>query len=68
MTLQNMPELLTMKQASTLLNVHPNTLRNWEKEGRLSTVRIGSRRDRRFPKAAIWKLSQPSGAARVYDR
>ena len=54
-----MPELLTIKEASRFMNVHPNTLRNWEKEGKISVVRIGSRRDRRFPKAGIWRLCQP---------
>ena len=34
MTFQELPELLTIKQASDFLNVHPNTLRNWEKNGR----------------------------------
>ena len=60
MTQQDLPELLTIKQASTLLNVHPNTLRNWERDGRLSAVRIGSRRDRRFLKSSIWEIYNPS--------
>jgi excisionase family DNA binding protein len=59
MTYQELPELLTMKQACQLLSVHPNTLRNWEKEGKISTVRLGSRRDRRFPKTGIWQMTHP---------
>ncbi len=53
-------ELLTIKEASKLINVHPNTLRNWEKEGKIQAVRIGSRRDRRYPKHLIWELCQVS--------
>jgi len=53
MTYQELPELLTIKQASQLINVHPNTLRNWEKEGKLTAVRIGTRRDRRFVKSSM---------------
>jgi excisionase family DNA binding protein len=60
MTLQELPELLTLKQASALINVHPNTLRNWEREGKVKAVRIGSRRDRRFFKASIWDIYQPA--------
>ncbi|MBX4205365.1 MAG: MerR family DNA-binding transcriptional regulator [Candidatus Doudnabacteria bacterium] len=39
-----------------LLNVHPNTLRNWEKEGLIDAVRIGRRRDRRYHKELIQKM------------
>lgn len=56
----NMPELLTIKEAAALINVHPNTLRNWEKEGKIQAVRIGSRRDRRYPKQLIWQMCQLS--------
>lgn len=54
----DMPELLTIKEAASLINVHPNTLRNWEREGKIEAVRIGSRRDRRYPKQTIWQLCQ----------
>lgn len=56
----DMPELLTIKEASKLINVHPNTLRNWEREGKLSAMRLGSRRDRRYLKATILELCQTS--------
>jgi excisionase family DNA binding protein len=54
----NSPELLTIKEAARMINVHPNTLRNWEKDGRINAVRIGSRRDRRYPKQVIWDMCQ----------
>jgi excisionase family DNA binding protein len=40
--------LLTIKQVSALLNIHPNTLRRWCEEGRIPVVRVTSRGDRRF--------------------
>jgi excisionase family DNA binding protein len=40
--------LLTVKQVSELLNIHPNTLRRWCEEGRIPVVRITARGDRRF--------------------
>ncbi len=51
-------ELLTIKEAAKLINVHPNTLRNWEREGKIQAVRIGSRRDRRYAKNVIWQMCQ----------
>jgi excisionase family DNA binding protein len=56
MSFEELPELLTIKDAALLLNVHTNTLRNWEKEGLIHVVRIGPRKDRRYPKAIIKKL------------
>ena len=47
-----------MKQACELLNVHPNTLRNWDNKGTLKAIRFGSRRDRRYKKEDILKLLQ----------
>lgn len=41
-------ELLNLSEACRLLKVHPNTLRNWTREGKLEVVRIGERKDRRF--------------------
>lgn len=51
-----LPEILTMKQVCELLNVHPNTLRNWDNKGVLKAIRFGSRRDRRYKKGDILKL------------
>ena len=56
MTLGTMPKLLTLKQASELINVHPNTLRNWEKDGKINTIRVGSRKDRRFSEESLLKI------------
>ena len=44
--------LLTLREAASLLRVHPNTLRNWEEQGRVSSVRIGARHLGDHPKPA----------------
>lgn len=45
-----MPELLTLKEASELLKCHPNTLRQWDEKGILKAIRFGQRRDRKYKK------------------
>lgn len=49
-------KLLKLSEASELLNVHPNTLRKWDKKGILVAVRFGQRKDRRYRKEDIMKL------------
>jgi len=56
MSFEEMPELLTIREVTHLLNVHPNTLRNWEKEGLIQVVRIGPRKDRRYNKEVIKQM------------
>ncbi len=51
-----LPEILTMKQVCEFLNVHPNTLRNWDNKGVLKAIRFGTRKDRRYQKWDILKL------------
>ncbi|MGI6103194.1 MAG: helix-turn-helix domain-containing protein [Patescibacteria group bacterium] len=53
---KQLPDILTLKQAGELLNCHPNTLRNWDNQGKIQSIRFGSRRDRRFRKEDILKL------------
>jgi excisionase family DNA binding protein len=58
MTNVDLPEYLTLKQVRDLLKVHPNTLRNWDKNGTLKAVRIGERKLRRYKKADIKKFME----------
>ena len=40
--------LLTLKEVSDMLRVHPNSIRRWSDSGLLPAVRIGERGDLRF--------------------
>ena len=53
---KDLPELLTLMEASAILKCHPNTLRLWDKKGILPAIRIGERRARRYKKEDILRL------------
>jgi len=60
MKFDELPEILTLKQACEVLNCHPNTLRNWDTDGKIEAIRFGSRGDRRFRKSDILALLEQS--------
>lgn len=57
---KELPEYLTIKEVTSLLKVHENTLRNWDREGRLKAIRIGGRNIRRWKKEDIIKFLEES--------
>jgi DNA-binding transcriptional MerR regulator len=61
MSFEELPALLTIREVTHLLHVHPNTLRNWEREGLIQVVRIGPRKDRRYKKDIIEKMMYVQG-------
>lgn len=50
------PELLSMREACKLLKVHPNTLRLWDRKGILRAIRFGTRKDRKYNKIDVMNL------------
>ncbi len=57
--------LLTIRQAAKLLNVHPDSLRRWEKQGKLKSLRIGSRKDRRYNVRDLLAIVNPISSSIV---
>ena len=51
-----LPQLITLAEACDLLKCHPNTLRSWDKQGILKSVRFGTRRIRKYRKEDRAKL------------
>jgi len=49
-------KLLKISEVAEILNVHPNTLRKWDKKGILKAVRFGERGDRRYKKEDLKRL------------
>lgn len=55
--LDDLPDLLTVREVAEVLRVSPLTIKRWGKRGKLSAIRINSRGDRRYKKEAIlWLL------------
>ena len=62
LSLENLPDLLTVREVAELLRVSPLTIKRWGKKGKLPAIRINSRGDRRYKKEAIlWLLGVESG-------
>lgn len=55
-SIENMPDLLTVREVAELLRVSPLTIKRWGKRGKLPAIRINSRGDRRYKKEAVLYL------------
>ena len=59
--LEELPDLLTVREVAELLRVSPLTIKRWGKRGKLPAIRINSRGDRRYKKEAVlWLLGMQS--------
>jgi len=56
LSISDLPDLLTVREAAQVLRVSPLTLKRWGKRGKLPAIRINSRGDRRYRKEAILYL------------
>jgi len=55
--IDDLPDLLTVREVAEILRVSPLTIKRWGKRGKLPTIRINSRGDRRYRKEAVlWLL------------
>lgn len=56
MNSSELSEYLTLGEVSKMLKVHPNTLRNWDRNGTLKAIRIGEKKIRRYEKEDVIKF------------
>jgi len=55
--LEDLPDLLTVREVAEVLRVSHLTIKRWGKRGKLPAIRINSRGDRRYRKEAVlWLL------------
>lgn len=60
--LKEMPELLSIGQVAEIFSIHPDTLRNWEKDGTLVPLRVGKRGDRKYRPQDIQAIVDKMGS------
>ncbi len=46
-------KLIRIGETAEMLEVHPETLRRWDREGKMEAIIINDRRDRRFKLSVI---------------
>ncbi len=62
LNINNLPDLLTVREVADLLRVSPLTIKRWGKRGKLPAIRINSRGDRRYKKESVlWLLGVGPG-------
>jgi len=55
-SLDDLPDLLTIREVAELLRISPLTIKRWGKKGKLPAIRINSRGDRRYRKEVVLRL------------
>src|SRR3989339_752812 len=61
-TKEDNSKFLSIKEVSEMFAVHPDTLRNWEKDGILVPLRVGKRQDRRYRPADVEAIMHKMGS------
>ncbi len=52
-----MANLLSISEVSTIFGIHQDTLRNWEKKGLITPLRVGPRKDRKYKPEDIERIA-----------
>lgn len=55
-SLDDLPDLMTIREVAELLRISPLTIKRWGKKGKLPAIRINSRGDRRYRKDVVLRL------------
>lgn len=65
--MQEQNDLLTIQEAAEMLGVHPETLRRWDRSGKLKAIKLGKRGDRRFSKTDILKFTNEYKNTKLFE-
>ena len=56
LSLEDLPDLLTIREVAYILRVSPLTIKRWGKRGKLPAIRINTRGDRRYRKEVVLRM------------
>ena len=54
--IKDLNSLLSLQEVSELLGVHPETLRRWDREDKLSAIKVNERGDRRYRYGDVMRI------------
>ena len=67
MTQTNNNKLLSISEVSSIFGIHQDTLRNWEKKGLITPLRVGPRKDRKYKPADIDRIRNDKSILKTFD-
>jgi excisionase family DNA binding protein len=67
-SIDDLPDLLTIREVADLLRVSTLTIKRWGKKGKLPAIRINSRGDRRYKKEVVMRLLGVENDTDEFDR
>ena len=58
--------ILSLQEAATILKVHPETLRRWDRTGKLPALKLGDRNDRKYKEEDVLNFIKTQTAESTY--
>ncbi|MBI2046155.1 MAG: type I restriction-modification system subunit M [Parcubacteria group bacterium] len=59
--------LLSISEVSSIFGIHQDTLRNWEKKGLITPLRVGPRKDRKYKPEDIERIANDKSIVKTFD-
>lgn len=59
--------LLSISEVSSIFGIHQDTLRNWEKKGLITPLRVGPRKDRKYKPGDIERIANDKSIIKTFD-
>ncbi len=59
--------LLSISEVSNIFGIHQDTLRNWEKKGLITPLRVGPRKDRKYKPEDIERIANDKSIVKTFD-